>query len=223
MTEQNTLITPTLLDAYEFAKNAPPSWKARAMNGFISKIRREKVDYPAWVGKGIAFEDTVYRVCRHTQPSTFNPKPLVTQGSKLFKIVANACINGDFQRVFKKTLVIDGTPTLFYCKTDVFFPVKIIDIKTTLNWRGDEKYLNGWQHKLYTWAAGVPDFEYIVAVWEEEHSDKINDVKTITYHADNLEDTEKEIIAGTKEMLAFIHEQGLYEDYFFTFSNNRKR
>jgi len=215
----NVLITPTLLNSYEFAINAPPSWKARAMNDFVAKLRREKVDYPAWVQKGIAFEDTVYRVCEKAKVSRMKT---ITIGSENFQKVANACLGGDFQVVAKKNLEIDKLPVLFYNKFDVSFDDRIKDIKTTLNWKGKQKYLKGWQHKLYLWTVNKFHFDYVVAVWESEHSDTIQEVHTIPYKITSMEDVEDEIIKGVQEMFQFLKDNNLYDDYYYTFSKNRK-
>lgn len=219
MKKPNVLVTPTLLNSFEFAKNAPPSWVTRAMNDFIGKIRREKSTFPAWVGKGIAFEDTVYRVCNKAQKDGVTN---ITQGSDHFQHVANQCLGGSFQDVYKKTIIIDDMLVLYYNKTDVVFPDKIIDIKTTLKWKGADKYLKGWQHMLYLWASGLSEFEYLVAVWQNEWSDKIASVHTVKYTLPDASLIEQKIIEATKEMFDFLKANGLYEDYYSTFSYNKR-
>ena len=41
---------------------------------------------------------------------------------------------------------------------------KIIDIKTSNKFGGDEKYLSGWQHIIYPAATGIESFQYYVAI-----------------------------------------------------------
>lgn len=217
----NVLITPTLLDAYNFAKGAPPSWQERAYNGFVSKIRREKTVFPEAAKKGIAFEDAVYRVCNQYTKKGETVLP-TNVGSSHFQAVANACMGGEFQKVSKKYVTIDDLEVLFYSKLDVFFPDVIKDIKTTANYRGRMKYERGWQSKIYTWSLGVPRFEYIVAEWESKDTTKIRQIHTIDCNKHDLSATEDEIISGVRELFNFLHERGLYEDYFYTFSNNSR-
>ena len=103
------LVTPTILDSYEFAKNAPQSWKEKAETGFLAKLRREKVDYPAWVSKGQDFEDTVYRVC-NAHRNNFE----ITQGSDEFRQICGKCVGGVFQKKISKKAKIDGEDVFFF-------------------------------------------------------------------------------------------------------------
>lgn len=208
------LITPTLLDAYEFATSAPPKWKVRAEAGFLSKLRREKVDYPVWVKKGRAFEDTVYRVCNA------HPNNPVTQGSELFQKVCNKCQGGVFQKKLKKPVSIEGQKVFFFGYADVIHPSTIIDIKTTLTYKGPEKYLNGHQHLMYTYLAELPNFEYLIAQWKDEYSNTLQAVYEITYKAPDLEKLEKTIEEKVKNFFNYLRENGLWDDYYQIFSKN---
>jgi len=217
MKKQNVLITPTLLDSFDFALGAPPSWKERAMKDFIGKIRREKMTFPPWVQRGIEFEDAVYDTCRRTRPGI-----PITNGSDKFKQVCEAVRGGTFQTVFKKTLIIDDLPVLLYNKTDVAFPDMILDIKTTLKWKGENKYLSKWQHKLYTYSSGKSEFQYLIVQWESETSSKIKDIFYIPYTAPNFVDLEDEIVSHIRVLFDYLKRENLYDDYFHTFSNNKR-
>ena len=215
----NYLVTPTLLDSFEFAKNAPPSWKERALKGFIETIKREKPKPPLWVSKGIDFENAVQTACSKAK---LKSQKEIKEGSEWFRIVCNKCLGGTFQGVVKKEVVRDNKNLVFYGKTDVSFPERIIDIKTTLNWKGEEKYLRGWQHLFYLWITKKEYFEYLVVVWESETSNVIQRVELVPYmiFCANSKLLEQKIFDAVDEMIAFIHELDLYQDYLFTFSNN---
>ncbi len=217
----NLLVTPTLLNAYEFAANAPPSWKARAYKSFIQKLRREKTPFSDAAKKGVAFEDTVYRVCKKVM-SNPGKHDIKDSGSTYFQSIALHCYGGEFQKVFKKTLIIDDEEFLIYTKMDVVFPSTIIDLKTTLNYKGSYKYLSGWQHKIYTWVSDIPNFKYIIAEWLNSYDTTIKDVHYVEYTAKDFIDAEVDLVKGIRELLSYIHKNSLYEDYFFTFSNNRR-
>ena len=222
----DVLITPTLLDSFDFAMYAPKSWKQRAMNDFIGKIKREKGTFPGWVQKGIDFEDEVYKVCDYVDRK--HPGEKVEIGSPEFQQIANACLGGDFQRVFKRSLEVktpagDYVEVLFYNKCDVVLSEKIIDIKTTMNYRCAQKYLDKWQHKMYCWASGIDDFEYIVAEWKDEDSVEINAVHTIEYKSPDEKIVEADILNAVDRLFHYLQANQLWTEYYNIFSNNGRR
>jgi len=213
------LITPTILDSYEFAKGAPPSWKARAEEGFLAKLRREKVDYPAWVAKGQDFEDTVVRVCNAHHKKRFEDDP-IKQGSYLFKEVAVTCIGGNFQEKLSKKMEIDGEQVFLFGYCDVTFPHLTIDLKTTLNYKGPSKYLNGHQHLFYSFMRNVPAFQYIVVQWASEDAITIQAVHTIDYTAPEMGILEADIRIKIANFFDYLRKNNLWQDYYHTFSKN---
>lgn len=209
------LITPTILDSYEFAISAPSSWKARAEEGFLAKLRREKVDYPAWVGKGLDFEDTVYRVC-----GAHHNKATVKRGSELFQKVCGKCIGGTFQQKLSKKLNIDGQKVFFFGYTDVTFPDLTIDLKTTLNYKGPMKYLNGHQHLIYSWIRQVPHFQYLIAQWESEEATTLQAIHEVDYEVTNMGELENKIVDKVQQFFDYLRDNDLWLDYYNTFSKN---
>lgn len=215
----NLLITPTLLNSFEFALNAPPSWKDRAFSGLVAQIRREKKEYPAYCQQGIKFEDTVYREC--SKASAQGQKE-VTSGTDKFQQVANLCLGGNFQKVYKKELYIPTHPPfMVYCKLDVDFPEGIIDLKTTIKWKGDKKYLKGSQHTLYLWASGKTEFEYVVVEWFSETVYQIKNIYRVPYTMKDSEVVEVQLKEKISTLIDFLHSEKLYDDYYFTFSKNK--
>jgi len=218
---EKLLVTTSLLDSFEFAMNAPPSWKSRAMADLTGKVRREKMDFPDWVKKGIAFEDTVYRVCRKAK---YLGKNEVTSGSDIFNELSTMCIGGAFQEVYKIITEVNGNYVEIYTKHDVNMPDRIFDIKTTLRWRGEDKYLKGWQHKVYTVAAKKAIFVYLVVTWEDTYSDKLKSFDIVPYYneLDSHPEKLKEIQNAISEMSLFFQNNGLWLDYCNVFSRNVK-
>jgi len=214
----NCLVTPTILDSYEFAKSAPPSWKARAEEGFLAKLRRERVDYPAWVAKGQAFEDTVVRVC-NAHYKQYGKEPF-KMGSKLFKEVAAHCVGGRFQEKLSKNMEIDNQKVFLFGYCDVTFPHLTIDLKTTLNYKGPSKYLNGHQHLFYTFMRNVPDFQYIVVQWASEDAITIQAVHTIDYTSPEIGILEADIRIKIMNFFEYLRTNNLWLDYYQTFSKN---
>lgn len=213
------LVTPTLLNAVEFAKNAPPSWRQSALSDLTAKLRREKSTFPDWVKKGSVFEDAVYNHLMGTV--TFKGSVDVTDPA--FLHVCEACKGGTFQDVRKRTIPIPGyqDEALFYCKLDVLKPEKIIDIKTTLNYKGPSKYLSGYQHQMYCLCAERSAFEYIVVEWEGEKGYDIRNIHTVPYTAPDPGVIVDELKSAIIDALEFIERKNLFDDYYFTFSKNK--
>ncbi len=213
------LVTPTLLDSYEFMMDAPASWSARAEQGFLVKLRREKVDYPAWVSKGQDFEDTVYRVCNAHYKDRFEDDP-IKQGSELFQNVCMQCIGGTFQQKLTKKAEIAGEKVYFFGYSDVNFKALTLDLKTTLKYKGPQKYLKGHQHLIYSWIRQVPKFQYLIAQWENEESNAIQAVHTVDYEAPSMDVLEEKITAKVEEFFTYLKANDLWLDYYHTFSKN---
>ncbi len=213
------LVTPTILDSYEFAVNAPPSWKATAEEGFLARLRREKADYPLWVGKGLKFEDAVYKSCRVHYKDRFEENP-IQEGSQHFRDVCAMCIGGTFQEKLSKKMDIAGEQAFLFGYTDVSFPSITLDIKTTLNYKGPAKYLKGHQHLLYSFMRETPNFTYIIAQWESEDSNTIQAIHTIDYEAPTMDKLEKTIVDKIGAFFDYLRDEGLWLDYYHTFSKN---
>lgn len=213
----NVLVTATLLDSFEFAVNAPPSWRHTADKGFIQKIKREKAEYPYWVQKGMDFEDAVYKVCKGSK----SLQDSLVHGSDKFKEVVTHCYGGSFQNKLTKNLTIGQHKCFYFGYTDVDFPKETIDLKTCVKWKGRANYLNKAQHKLYLWMNGKPGFRYIVSEWKDaENTNEIKSNHVIEYTSPGVEVLEEEIVSRTQAMFDYIQAQGLWEDYYFTFSKN---
>jgi len=177
---------------------------------------------PEWVQWGNAFEDEVQKFA---QIAEFEGLKEVTEGSKHFNKIATACIGGKFQQVCKKELQIGEYNVVFYGKMDVEFDDRIYDIKTTINYKGEQKYKKGWQHRLYPYLTGKTFFKYLVAEWAGEDRKELVDTYEIPieHSESDMRYIGAQLSQAVHDLVAYLHDNDLYQDYLFTFSNNRTR
>jgi hypothetical protein len=205
------LITPTLLDSYEFFKSCSQDWKNRAYIGLYNTLNRIFEDNePAKIGR--EFETKVYANAHN---------PIV--GSLLFQKVCNLVNGCSFQYKAKKIIEVDGIEYLLFGKLDAYKTGKIFDIKTTENYKGKDSYLSKWQHIFYTYIMRVNFFMYIVVEWyggdDPEMKYKIEDVHCIEYNTENSGDNLEKIKSGIKEFISFLEtEPELKEAYYNKFN-----
>jgi hypothetical protein len=98
--------------------------------------------------------------------------------SNEYKQVLRRCKGGQFQVKNKNYIIVDNKEYCLYGKEDVTFPDKILDIKTTYNFRPG-KYLTSYQHKIYLYNTKKLKFRYIVVVFKDETSNKIDRIEEI--------------------------------------------
>ena len=145
------------------------------------------------------------------------------EGTKHFQNIVLKCRGAKFQQVLKKDITVRERNIVLYGKVDVLFPDRIIDIKTTENYRGEDKYLGGWQHILYLYMSGLKEFTYLVALFEENPSMTVIDVYETPFRIQNPGSLLLDIKAGIDEFHEWLEDEGLWFDYEQSFSNNRKK
>lgn len=181
-------------------------------------VRRTRSPMSRPAQRGIEFEDAVYRCCDNVE---FEKPAYPTSSNDLFQEVVKSCIGGKFQTKLKRKEEFEGFTAVFYGKLDVEFPKSIIDIKTTENYRGAQKYLNGYQHEMYPWMANLARFKYIVAVLDPDRDLVVKELNVIE-HTITTDLTDKmrgyvgKVIHGMKS-------RGLYDDYVNKFSYNGRK
>lgn len=198
--DDTLLITSSILDALHWIKICPPSWKKKARLDLISTLRREEYIETPETRRGIDFENLVEDICHGR--STEKLIPPVTMS------VVRTCDGGAFQAKVKTIKNIGGYNVVLYSKVDVLFTHKIVDIKTTGSWRGRQKYLDGWQHVLYTYVTGVKNFLYKVVVF-----DKDRPVVGYEVEYEAKPNAEEVIEQGVLELFDWLKAEGLWEDY----------
>ena len=187
------------------------------MKDFKAKIKREKIEYPAWVGKGMEFEDQVIKVCQRSK--VLDDTQHV--GSNMFRDVVQRVYGGKFQNKLKRNLTIGEDKVFYFGYSDVEFDNTTIDIKTCMAWKGEDKYLAKNQHLLYLWMNGKKYFQYIVVEWLHENSNEINSVNIVDYTSPGSIKLESIIKDRTVKLFEFIRDCGLWHEYYFTFSKNK--
>jgi len=200
------LITPTLLNSLAWLEHCPSSWREKAQTDLMNTLSR---NYGPWeeapeaVRKGVEFENEVYKWAN---------KDRAGRGSKKFNEVCDMVKGGNFQKKSKKFLTIDGVEYCIYSKLDVRLPNKIIDLKTTMNYRGQDKYLDTMQHKFYCYTEDCADFEYLVITWDIGYT--IDRIIPILYHMDDILEVEQEIVDNVKHFVAFLERNSELEEAY---------
>lgn len=207
------LMTSSLINDVEWLKKCPPNWKEIAFKGLHSRLARDyDEEMPHAVKRGIDLENMVYKVLGNELVDIASLKC-----SKLFKDVLNHCKGGIFQQKTKSFIEIDGVNYCLYGKKDVSFPEKIVDIKCTGLFKTKSKYLSTIQHKIYCYNDKIKDFEYLVCVMNND--DKLIDIITVDYHADNFKEVEDEIVKRVRSTIEFLKlDAELYDLYINTFN-----
>lgn len=208
------LITTSILDSFNWFNSCPPSWRDRAYASIIGNIKREPWKPHPTAKRGIQFESMIYAHARLQESE---------EGTKYFQNIVDKCRGGKFQQVLKKEINVRGKTVVLYGKVDVLFPDRILDIKTTENYRGDDKYLSGWQHILYLYMSGLKEFTYLVALFEEYPSLKIVDIYETPFRIQNPSSLLLDIKAGVETFHDWLESENLFFDYEQKFSNNSRK
>ncbi len=205
------LITTSLLSSIDWFNNCPPDWKKKAFQDLSNTLARIRTNPNPAAKRGITFEKLLYDVLRSEKENTVTC-------SDSFKKIMNACKGGTFQKKIKKFIEIDGEEYCLYGKLDVDLPDKIIDIKTTGNYKGRNNYLKSMQHKLYCYITRKKKFEYIIAEFYGD-SGPILKVHIIPYEVDYWKSVEEEIIDKIREAINFLKtDEVIFELYTTKFS-----
>ena len=209
------LITPTLISSIDWLKKAPMSptkknpkitWKQKAYDdlvGILSRIWPKET--PSYIQRGIDFENAVQKVVEANSVG-------IVKSSEHFKTVCKACEGGVFQKKTKSIVEIDGVEYCLYGKIDVDLPTKIVDIKTTGNFKKDS-YTKSYQHKIYCLNEQKEHFNYVVAEFDEDNK-TIKDVHTVAYKVENFKELEEDVHDKVREVIEFLQcDEDLWELY----------
>lgn len=194
------LVTPSLLNGFDWLNGCPASWKDKAHEDFEKQLKRiYDEEMPEPIRAGVHFEKAVYAMAHKKSPNR-------EKGSQFFWQVVDRVKDGAFQQKTKKYVDIDGLEYCLYGKIDVRLPNEIVDIKTTTNYRGQRKYLDGWQHIMYTFTTGVSKFTYLVVEWQQVANKQyeILDLHEVTYDADDRALLKEMIVEHIKRLLRWL-------------------
>lgn len=211
------LITPTLLDSIDWVKKCPPSWKDRAYQSLDDTLNRRWNPSKA-ITRGINFEK---QICHGANPVDEIKPHLRDKFNEAYKLIHAE--GHDFQAKAKKIVEYNAREYCLYGRIDVNFPKKIIDIKTTGNYRGKQSYLSKWQHKFYTLLEQKEHFQYVVFEFgddkgkeDSDAAELLVDIHIIDYYAEDFAAINDEIMAGIEGMANFLNEHALFKKAYLT-------
>lgn len=200
------LITASLIGSIEWYKNCPSSWKAKAakdLQNSLARIYTEPMSEA--VKRGIAFEDDI---CKR---AVFDTEAVHVPTVQTF---VDECKGGEFQKKTKRFVFIDGFEYCLYGKIDVAFPDMLKDLKTTGKWKGEESYLNTFQHKLYCYNEHISKFRYVVGVFDDKVSLVPDQVYTIDYEVEDWAKLEKEVYTTVINAVKFLSTSKTWLDLY---------
>ena len=214
------LITTSILDAIDWCKTAPDSinqatgntWKQDAYSQIKATLGRAPWNPTPAIVRGIDVENSIYAILRDGKEESITC-------SDSFRKVLMECKGGQFQKKTKTIIELDGVEYCLYGKIDVFFPTKIVDLKTTGKYSGKEKYLGTSQHHLYCFGENIPEFEYIIIEFVDEGSKNIRGVHHVSYVSPGLEFEEEYMkgkIRGALEFFEKYDEPGDLKELYNT-------
>ncbi len=202
------LITPSILGAVDFAKNAHGDWKQKGYDGLVRQLSRVyDKEMPAPIKRGIDFENKVYQCARRKEETWL--------ASKDFTEIVSLVRGGRFQEKAKRNMTVDGIEYTYYGKLDVLMPGKIIDIKTTGKYQPPQKYLSTAQHLIYSWATYIPDFTYLVVVMNEQN--QIEEYYLIDWTSPGEDEVGDQLARITRQFRKDLEDMELTELYLEKF------
>lgn len=194
------LITPSILDSYDWYITCPSSFKENALKQIDDQLNRRWSDLSPAIRRGIDFEK---KVCSNLWQDSKEEFMRSFEGhtpsiSKFW----DKCRASVQQAKTSKTVEVDGVSYYLYGKRDIAFQDKTIDIKTTKAYKGPDYYLVRNQHPLYIACTGIQAFEYLIAEFDDEKG-----VCTNVFTVDasmTVEDAEARVISKIKEFINFL-------------------
>lgn len=217
------LITPSIIGAVEWLKAAPDHWNEEKQVNWKAQAR---IDLENQLGRvpwseadskkpslllGHKFEDTV---------RAYAQKEQVDGGSDHFRWFVEKCKGGQWQRKTKRIITLSGVEYCLYGKIDVWFPDRIVDLKTTRRFKGSESYLSSFQHTMYCFCENIMDFEYLIAEFEDkDENPRILEHHEVRYHAKDRVTLREKVERTVEAFAEFIgSDPKLFELYTTKFS-----
>jgi hypothetical protein len=173
------LITPTLINAYQYYINDEFKSPADSRADFLKTLSREKFEPNEAMQKGIDFEEEIFTQCSLEKEvgKKLTSNPICDAIVKIVK-------GGIWQQTCKKDLQVGNQEFLVYGKIDVVKQDTVYDIKFTSNYELG-KFLNSAQHLIYLYCTGLPKFQYLISdgkdYWIEDyynHANIENEIKS---------------------------------------------
>ena len=222
------LITSSLLDSFDYMKTCPYPYQEKAMDDFIAMIQRKPRPTSEACQRGIDFENLICKNCNDMSADDFNSHTEWYWNSKgckdlesavwVCEKVAEECKGGKQQVAVMKDIKVGENEYHLFGYADIIQPEKIIDIKTTARYKGEDAYRNRSQHLIYAVCTGIRQFDYLVAEFKGKFP---VDFYSIVIE-NNLEESEKFLKQRILVLESFLHNAGLWDDYVNIFTKEHK-
>lgn len=227
------LITQTILSSYKWMLTAPNSWKERATNDFILKLKREdKFEPTPEAQRGINFERLICDRCNKMDEDNFIRSIVLQMENDLInvneeymerlrnilRVFYKSCKGGTQQAKLVKDIEIEGEIFTLFGYADILFPDKIIDIKTCTDYR-EAKYSGSIQHTIYQYCTGIKTFQYIVADYNKTSLPQEFHIVDAT--CSDLNTVEQVLRMRLTEFLHYLKANGLWDTYLQKFCRGK--
>ncbi len=238
------LMTATLLGSYKWMQDAPASWAQRAKDDFYAKVRRtDTFTTTPEIERGKEFERIICDNCNNLDEEAFllkmkeiyvekiNAHPewasrLPDEKQNLLGYILDTCSTfyalckgGQQQVKVSKDIVVDGETFYLFGYIDVLQPTTILDLKTCTKYK-ESKYRDSIQHTVYQYCTGLLDFKYVVANYTG--GDFPINCKVVETNAESLEAVERKIKGRIRNLVSFLKDNNLWDDYLNLFCRGKK-
>ena len=237
------LMTATLLGSYKWMEDAPASWAGRAREDFYAKLRRQdKFDPTPEVQRGIEFERIICERCNTMDEEQFmlamrdlyaekikadlgltyatneSKEALLTRILNVCNTLYNQCKGGQQQVKVSKDIKVGNEEFYLFGYIDVLQPTTILDIKTCTKYK-ESKYRDSIQHSIYQYCTGIKDFKYVVADYDRTAYPE--NCIIVDTSINELEDAERRIKGRITNLVHFLKDNNLWEDYINIFCRGK--
>jgi len=207
------LITPTLLNSFDWYNGSPEDWKQKAFTDLSNQLKRTGFNPSRIMEVGIEVEKAVAKFIR--------TKEYPDNLSKEMLDLCKRTYGYDYQVKRKRIIRIDDIEYLLYGKLDFYSHANkhIIDMKVTQEYKGQDYFLKQNQHLLYCYSCSVNHFTYLVAEIPDPDNPKIREVIPVEYQITDAEELKNEITERIQKFRSFLREnEELKEAYLHTFN-----
>lgn len=237
------LMTATLLGSYKWMEDAPASWAMRAREDFYAKLRRQdKFEPTPEVQRGIEFERIICDRCNTVDEEQFmlamrdlyaekikadaawenasreSKEALLTRILNVCNTLYNQCKGGQQQVKVGKDIKVGDEEFYLFGYIDVLHPTTILDIKTCTKYT-ESKYRDSIQHSIYQYCTGIKDFKYVVADYNRTAYPE--NCIIVDASINELEDAERRIKGRITNLVHFLKDNNLWDDYINIFCRGK--
>jgi len=189
------LITPTLINSFEYYINDKFKSPADSRADFLKTLSKEKFEPTEAMQKGIDFENKIFELDKMLKADwndiaiNFVFSQETEEYKDCLKNIATIVKDGLWQQTCKKDLQIGNQEFLLYGRMDVVKRDTVYDIKYTSNYELG-KFLGSAQHLIYLYCTGLPKFKYLISngkdFWIEDYFNNVDIENTIKNKINNF-------------------------------------